>query len=243
MCQPLSGKVSLVTGSSRGIGAETARKLALRGSDVVLNYRSKGARAEAVAREIEGAGRKPLVLQADLTVEADVRRMMTTIQNEFSRLDILVLNASGGLEKDKPEDYAMALNYSAQINTAKLATPLIPPGGKIIFVTSHWAHFYGRKSVLPEYEVVAKSKHAGEQALRDYSAELTERGISLVIVSGDAIEGTITLRLLERKNHAFAEAFKVQLPTIGEFAEAIAQAAINASLPSGHTVFIGSIEH
>ncbi|HEX4164903.1 MAG TPA: SDR family oxidoreductase [Bryobacteraceae bacterium] len=242
MCCSVEGKISLVTGSSRGIGAETARKLAARGSDIVLNFRIKSARAESVAREIRHFGRRVLLAQADLTVESELRNMMAAIQNEFDRLDILVLNASGGLEKDKAEDYATALNETAQLSTAKLAAALMPAGGRIVFVTSHWAHFYGQQPVFPEYEVVAKSKHAGEQALRNYSAELSASGISLVIVSGDAIDGTITPRLLERKNPAFADQFKGSgktLPNVAEFAEAIAQAASDTTLESGHTIFVG----
>ena len=118
-------------------------------------------------------------------------------------------------------------------------------GGRIVFVTSHWAHFYGTKPVMPDYEVVAKSKHAGEESLRNYSAELSRMRVSLVVVSGDMIEGTITPRLLERKNPGLMELRRSEatsLPTIDDFAEAIALAAWNAKIPSGHTIFVGSTD-
>jgi NAD(P)-dependent dehydrogenase (short-subunit alcohol dehydrogenase family) len=118
-------------------------------------------------------------------------------------------------------------------------------GGRIVFVTSHWAHFYGTKPVMPAYEPVAKSKRADEDALREYSKELTERGISLVVVSGDAIAGTITPKLLERKSRGKLAAGPMSarvLPTVEEFAEVIAGAAVNRTLASGETIFVGSTE-
>lgn len=246
MSLPLDGMVSLVTGASRGIGAATAIKLASLGSDLAINYRNKGSRAGEVVAASERLGRKAVAVQADLTNSAELEAMMDVVQNTFGRLDILVLNASGGLEKGKAEDYAMALNHDAQLQTAKLATRLMHNGGRIVFVTSHWAHFYRQKPVMAEYEVVAKSKHAGEQALRDCAVELNASGISLVVVSGDAIEGTITLRLLGRKNPGLREHRRNEmsaLPTVDEFAEVIVAAASDRTLPSGHTIFVGSTDY
>ncbi|HEX6546211.1 MAG TPA: SDR family oxidoreductase [Bryobacteraceae bacterium] len=245
MSSPLNGKVSLVTGASRGIGAMAAVKLALLGSDLIINYRSKGARAEQVCRQIVNIGRKATPIQADLTIDSELSAMIAIIQQTHKQLDVLILNASGGLEQGKGEDYAMILNHAAQLKTAKAAVELMPEGGRIVFVTSHWAHFYGRNPVIPDYEVVAKSKYAGEQALRDYASELKGSDISLIVVSGDVIEGTITPRLLERKNPGLIEHRRLQaakLPTIDEFAEAIAAAAADARLPSGHTIYVGPVD-
>lgn len=236
---------ALVTGASRGIGAATAFKLAQRGYDVALNFRNKASRAEQVAEEIARLKRAALLAKADITNEAEVAEMMSLIQREFGHLDALILNASGGLESGKAEDYAMTLNVTAQMSVARSATPLLKPGGRIVFVTSHWAHFYGTKLVMPVYEPVAKSKRAGEDALRRYAAELSGREISLVVVSGDAIEGTITPRLLERKSRGQFDpspAEKRILPTVDEFAEAIAQATVDRNLENGQTIFVGSTE-
>ena len=191
-------KIALVTGASRGVGAAVAKLLAARGADVVLNYRSKGARAEQVAAEVEVLGRRALLAQADVTLEADLRKMMAMIEATFAKLDLLILSASGGLEKNKATDYALNLNLTAQVQTLELAVPLMPRGGRVVFVTSHLAHFHGEKPVFLEYEGVAASKKAGETALREHIPELATLGISLVIVSGDLIEGTITPKLLER---------------------------------------------
>jgi len=234
---------ALVTGASRGIGAATALKLAERGYDVALNFRSKAPRAEQVAAQISALGRQALMAQADITSESDVADMTSLIAREFGHLDALVLNASGGLESGKAEDYAMTLNLTAQMSVAHSAANLLKTGGRIVFVTSHWAHFYGTKPVLPVYEPVAKSKRAGEDALRNYSQELTSRGISLVVVSGDAIEGTITPRLLERKSRGKFDTPLAEariLPTVDEFAEAIAEATVDCKLVNGQTIFVGS---
>jgi NAD(P)-dependent dehydrogenase (short-subunit alcohol dehydrogenase family) len=246
MSLPLCGKVSLVTGASRGIGAATATKLALLGSDLAINYRSKSVRAEQVCHEIANLGRKAIAVRADLTIQSEMDAMWPIIQQVYNRLDILVLNASGGLEQGKAEDYAMTLNHTAQLQAAKAAAKLMLDGGRIVFVTSHWAHFYGQKPVIPGYEVVAKSKRAGEEGLRNYASELNGSGISLVVISGDVIEGTITPRLLDRKNPGLIEHRRLRankLPSVDEFAEAIAAAAADKSLPSGHTIFVGPTDY
>jgi len=242
MTLQLKGKTALITGASRGIGAATAIKLAELGADIILNYRSKAARALDVVEKLQALGVKVLPVQADVTNEAETAALFAQI----TRLDLLVLNASGGMEKDRPEDYAMLLNRDAQIRLAKSAAPLMPPGSRIVFITSHWAHFYGSKPVMPGYEAVAQSKHAGEAALRTYAAELAEKEISLVVVSGDLIEGTITPRLLQRQMPGLIESRRQEaggLPTVDDFAAAIVNAAADETLPAGHTIFVGSTDY
>ncbi len=241
----LNGKVALVTGASRGIGACVARMLAERGADVVINYRSKQPRAEEVAASVRAAGRRALLAQADMTSEPDMRAMIRTVADHFGRFDLLILNASGGLEKDKPADYALQLNLTAQARAVDVASPLMRAGGRVVFVTSHLAHFYGQKPGLAVYEPVAASKHAGEQALRARIPELADRGISLVVVSGDLIEGTITPKLMERTSRGLIDTRREQagsLPTVEQFAQAIVDACANPDLTSGATTFVGSTE-
>lgn len=240
----LLDKTALVTGASRGVGAAVAERFAARGADVVVNYRSKSARAEQVAAKLEKAGRRVLLAQADLTVEADLHKMMAAVADTFGTLHLLVLNASGGLEKGKAADYALNLNLTAQMQTLDFALPLMRRGGRVVFVTSHLAHFYGEKPVFPEYERVAASKRAGETALRGRMSELAALGISLVVVSGDLIEGTITPKLLERASPGLIETRRAQagaLPTVEDFAEAIVNAAADPGLESGATVYVGAV--
>ena len=244
MTPELNGKVALVTGASRGIGAAVSRLLAERGADVVINFRSKGPRAEEIAATVRANGRRAFLAQADITDEAQVKAMME-VARSAGGIDILVLNASGGLEKGKSADYAMDLNLTAQERMVDLALHLMPEGGRIVFVTSHLAHFYGEKPVPAMYEPVAASKKAGEEALRARLPELTQHGISLVVVSGDMIEGTITPKLMERAQRGSIEMRRQQagsLPTVEEFAEAIATAATDDSLESGAVVFVGHVD-
>lgn len=241
----LKDKTALVTGASRGIGAAVAQKLAKRGANVALNYRSKAARAEDVAKEIEALGRKALLVKADITSEDETRAMYTEIQKTFGGLDVLVLNASGGLEKDKASDYAMELNLTAQVRLLGFALPIMSKGSHVIFVTSHLAHFYGQKPVYDYYEPVAASKKAGEDALRKRIPELSEKEISLIVVSGDLIEGTITPKLMNRNAPGLIAARRNEvgsLPTVDEFADAIVNAVLDNGLQSGSTVFVGSTE-
>jgi 3-oxoacyl-[acyl-carrier protein] reductase len=245
MANTLKGKIALVTGASRGIGASVARRLASEHVDVVLNYRSKGPRAEEVARDIRRAGRRVLPAQADLTSEDETRRMVEHVRDYFGRLDILILNASGGLERDKPADYAMVLNRDAQVRMVDLVLPLMDHGGRVVFVTSHMAHFYGEKPVYESYGAVAASKNAGEIALRQQIPRLAQSGVNLVVVSGDLIEGTITPRLMQRSRPGLIEARRTQagtLPTVDEFASAIVLAATQPHVSTGETIFVGAVD-
>jgi 3-oxoacyl-[acyl-carrier protein] reductase len=235
----------LVTGASRGIGAAVAIMLAEQGADVVINYRSKGSRAEDIGAQVDALGRRALLAQADLTDESSVSVMVQTIKARFDHLAILVLNASGGLEKDKPACYAMELNLTAQVRVLEAVLPLMPRGGCIVFVTSHLAHFYGSKPVYAAYEGIAASKKAGEDALRARLDTFDARGLRLAIVSGDMIDGTITPKLLERTQRGLIDSRRSQagaLPTVEEFAAAIVDAAADSTRPNGHVCFVGTTD-
>ncbi len=246
MSQPLeagslAGRTALVTGSSRGIGADTVRYLAEAGSDVVVNFRNKAPRAEKLAAELRALGTRALVIGADLTDRGSIAAMIDEVAREYGRLDILVLNASGGMEGGMAADYALVLNRDAQVNMLRAALPLMGPGSRVVFVTSHQAHFIRTTPTMPEYEPVALSKRAGEDALRALIPELEERGVEFVVVSGDMIEGTITATLLERANPGAIASRREsagRLYNVGEFAAEVAQAAVDP-IPSGHTRLIG----
>ena len=119
----LSGKVAFVTGGSRGVGAVTARLLAENGADVAINYRDKARRAEQVAAQVAAAG--PPVCRFRRTSPTRTRWMPWSPQSrsDSAALDVLILNASGGLEKDVAEDYAMLLNRDAQVQLVQKALP------------------------------------------------------------------------------------------------------------------------
>lgn len=239
----LTGKVALVTGSSRGIGADTIRYFAEAGADVVINYRNKAPRAEKLAAEVRALGRRALVVGADLTDPGSVAEMFAAVKAEFGGLDILVLNASGGMEANMGEDYALRLNRDAQVNVLQTALALLRDGGRIVFVTSHQAHFIRTTPTMPEYEPVALSKRAGEDALRELIPAVEAQGAEFVVVSGDMIEGTITATLLERANPGAISQRREsagRLYNVSEFAAEVAQAAIDP-VPADHTRLIGDV--
>ncbi len=243
--QPLAGKAALVTGGSRGVGAVTARLLAEAGADVAINYRDKLKRAEAVVAQVESTGSAAVAVRADITDEAAVDAMVGAIAKCFGKLDLIILNASGGLEKDVAEDYAMTINRDAQILVVRKALPLMPAGGRVVFVTSHLAHFHGEQPVLPEYEPVAAGKKAGEVALRAMIPELAAIGVGFVVVSGDLIDGTITPKLLDRMRPGMIDERRSQvgwLPTTDDFARAIVDAAHSGEVATGDTIYVGSID-
>ena len=237
----LDGRRALVTGSSRGIGADTVRYFAEAGASVVINFRNKEARAVKLADAIREAGGTAMTVGADLTDPASVAAMFDAVGAELGGLDILVLNASGGMESGMAADYAMQLNRDAQVNVLTAALPLLAPGSRIVFVTSHQAHFIRTTPTMPEYEPVALSKRAGEDALRALIPSLTDKGIEFVVVSGDMIEGTITATLLERANPGAISARKDaagKLYNVSEFAAEVAAAAVDP-VPDSHTRYVG----
>lgn len=237
----LAGKTVLVTGSSRGIGADTVRLFAEAGANVVINYRSKAPRAQKLLAELEAAGAEGLAIGADLTDPDSVAAMMDAVRERFGSLDILVLNASGGMEANMGEDYALRLNRDAQLNVLDAALPLLGSGSRVVFVTSHQAHFIRTTPTMPEYEPVALSKRAGEDALRERIPHLEASGVGFTVVSGDMIEGTITATLLERANPGAIDARKQdagRLYNVAEFAAEVAQAALDP-VPADNTRLVG----
>ena len=239
----LAGKRALVTGSSRGVGADTVRYFAQAGANVVVNFRNKAPRAEKLATQLRELGVEALVQGADLTDAASVESMMNAIREAFGGLDILVLNASGGMEGGMAEDYALKLNRDAQLAVLDAALPLMNEDGRVVFVTSHQAHFINTTPTMPEYEPVARSKRAGEDALRERIPALAERGIGFVVVSGDMIEGTVTATLLNRLNPGAIEDRRAQagrLYNVAEFAAEVALAAVEP-VPEDNTRLIGDV--
>ena len=239
----LTGARALITGSSRGIGAKTAEYLADAGASVVINYRNKEARAQKLAESIEASGGTAIAVGADLTDPVGVARMMGSIKERWGGLDLLILNASGGMEADMGEDYAMKLNRDAQVGLLMSALPLMERGARVVFVTSHQAHFIREVETMPEYVPVALSKRAGEDALRGMNDQMKSLGIDFVVVSGDMIEGTVTATLLNRANPGVIDQRKEQvgkLYNVDEFAAEVALAAVE-DIPGDHTRLVGDI--
>lgn len=234
-------KSAIVTGSSRGIGAVTAQLLAEQGLGVVINYRSKAPRANKIVAAIEDKGGAAVAVGADLTTAEGPAALVSAAVEKFGSLDVLVLNASGGMESNMGENYALRLNRDAQVAMLEAALPQLSVGGRVVFVTSHQAHFINAVSTMDAYDAVAKSKRAGEDALRELIPKLAEKNINLVVVSGDMIEGTITATLLNRMEPGAIDARREaagRLYSVEEFGAEVAK-MVFAEVESGHTELVG----
>ena len=240
----VAGKTVVITGSSRGVGADTAKILAGEGANVVVNYRQKAPRANKVVKEITEAGGHAIAVQADITDAESRAGLFRAAVDEFGGVDVLILNASGGMETEMGEDYALRLNRDAQNDTLTEALRVLPEGGRVVFVTSHQAHFINDVETMPEYEAVAKSKRAGEDTLTARVPELQDKGIHFVVVSADMIEGTVTATLLNRARPGALDERREaagKLYTVNEFAQEIA-AMVTADVPTGHVELVGGAE-
>ncbi|KAF4620379.1 hypothetical protein D9613_000451 [Agrocybe pediades] len=183
----LAGKVAIVTGSSRSIGAEIAKDLAKEGANVVVNYAGNVAAANEVVAEInsKGAGRA-FPVQADVSSIAGSEALLTATLKEFGRIDILVLNAGimgSKVIADVDEAFYDAhfnLNVKGPLFLVKAAAPLLPEGGRVIFISTTLTN---AMSVLPNAVVYVASKGAIEQAARSLAKDLGARGITVNCVS------------------------------------------------------------
>ncbi|HET7638874.1 MAG TPA: SDR family oxidoreductase, partial [Ktedonobacteraceae bacterium] len=153
--------VALITGGSRGIGAATALALAGHGYDVIITYRNKEARANEVIAQLTQRRVRGLALRCDVTQQADLAHLFNTVKAWNGHLDIVVLNASGGLERDlvaADPQYPMRINRDAQLALLDGALPIMPHGSTLVFITSHWAHLYGQVEQIPAYTPIAETK-------------------------------------------------------------------------------------
>jgi 3-oxoacyl-[acyl-carrier protein] reductase len=139
----LNGKVAVVTGSSRGIGASIAKSLAKCGASVVINYNSNKAEADRLLSEIEAQGGKAIAVQANVASLGDVQRMFATVAGSFGKINILVNNAGtfkfSPVESITEEDFYQTYNINilGLILTTQEALKHFPAsGGNIINISS-----------------------------------------------------------------------------------------------------------
>ena len=145
MISDLRGKVVLITGASTGIGAAAARAFAGEGGKVVVHYNESRDAAETVTADIKKTGGEAMLAQGDVTVEADVKRIVRDATAAFGRIDVLINNAGGMLGRVKIEDYTVEhINRVLALNCTQVALfmrEVIPlmrqqKSGNVINVTS-----------------------------------------------------------------------------------------------------------
>jgi 3-oxoacyl-[acyl-carrier protein] reductase len=191
----LEGRVALITGASRGIGAATALMLAEQGADVAINYHSSRDAADAVAGRVRALGRRAEVYQADIRSFDDCKRMVDAALNDFSKIDILVNNAGIGYEtfgtplvtEIEPDDLQQFINYNTlgALYMCKLVVPQMRalPRGDVVMVSS-----FSAQALRVRMGAYSISK-AGMEALAQVLAkEERENGIRVNIVAPGLVD-------------------------------------------------------
>ena len=186
----LAGKVAVVTGASKGIGASIARHLAAEGAAVVVNYASSREAAEKVVAEIQGSGGKALAVHGDLSRPDDVSRLFAETKSAFGKVDILVNNAGiysfATLDQIDADHFRRQfdLNVLGLLLATKEAVALFPEsGGSVINISSVVST--GR---FPGAAVYSGTKGAVDAITRSLAAELGPRGIRVNAINPGMVE-------------------------------------------------------
>jgi 3-oxoacyl-[acyl-carrier protein] reductase len=192
MTKKLSGKVALVTGGSRGIGAASARALAAEGASVAISYVASPDKAEAVVAELKASGANARAYKADQASSADVDQLVNNVARDFGRLDILVNNAgvaAGGAVDDPKADVAAlsrleAVNLDGVITAIRAASKLMGEGGRIVTVGSMLAD----RASFPGLADYVATKAAVVGYTKGAARDLGPRGITVNVVQPGSID-------------------------------------------------------
>lgn len=180
----LSGKVILVTGASKGIGAEVAKKSAGAKAKVIVNFAGSKAKADSVVTSIKNNGGDAIALQADVSKAEEVKALFDNAIAHYGRIDVLVNNAGimiNKLIKDTTdEDFSRQfdINVRGVFNTLREAATRLADNGSIINVSTSV-----NRIMLPTYATYVATKAAVEQLTRVFSKEVGARGINVNSVS------------------------------------------------------------
>jgi 3-oxoacyl-[acyl-carrier protein] reductase len=192
----LSGKVAVVTGASKGIGAAIAKEYAANGASVVVNYSSSKENAERVVKEIIAQDGKAIAVQADVAIAADVKRLFEETKKAFGHLDILVNNAGvykfGTIEEVTEEEFHRQFNTNVLgllLSTREAVKYFDGKGGNIINISSVVS-----TNPMPGASIYAATKGAVDTITVGLSRELASRNIRVnnIAPGGVETEGTHT---------------------------------------------------
>ncbi|WP_022899769.1 SDR family oxidoreductase [Humibacter albus] len=182
-------RVTLITGSSRGIGRVLALKLASRGEHVVVNYKKNAELADDVVREARELGGGGLAVQADIEEPDDIDALFEKVRAEYGRLDGFVANAAASAFKPVSAlklhhlDRSWAMNVRSFVLGAQRASALMTNGGRIVAVTS-----YGSLRAFPTYASLGAAKAAVESYVKFMATEFGPRNITVNAVNGGLID-------------------------------------------------------
>ena len=189
--QNLRGRTALVTGGSRGIGAAIVRALAEAGAAVAINYRERAGEADALVKQISGAGGRAIAIAADISQSEAVGKMIDRVRSELGSIDILVNNAGIAITRGVDDltegdfDRTIAVN----LKSVFLCTQAVLPDmrarqwGRIVNISSGAAR--GAGAIGPHYNA---SKAGIEGLTRGYAARLVKEGITVNAVAPSLIE-------------------------------------------------------
>jgi 3-oxoacyl-[acyl-carrier protein] reductase len=190
MSQRLTGKVAVVTGASKGIGASIAKHLAREGAAVIVNYASSKEDAERVVAEITGKGGQAIAVQADVAKPADVRRLFGEAKKAFGRLDILVNNAGiyqfAPLEEITSEHFHKLFDLNVLgliLTTQEAARHFGPDGGSVVNISSVVS-----TAAPPNTSVYSATKAAVDAVTRSLAKELGPRRVRVNAINPGMVE-------------------------------------------------------
>ncbi len=182
----LDGRVAIVTGGSRGIGAASALALADEGADVAISYSSSADRAKDVVADLEAKGVRAAAFQADQADSTQSAGLIISVVQQFGKLDILVNNAAAGggspVDSETPDRAAierqLAVNYTGVVAAIQAASALLPDGGRIVNISSGVASRAG----FPGMAYYTGTKSALEGFSRGAARDLAHRGITVNVI-------------------------------------------------------------
>jgi 3-oxoacyl-[acyl-carrier protein] reductase len=232
----LTGKVALVTGGSRGIGAATALAFAGQGADVAISYVSSAGKARDIVREIESNGVRAVALQADQADAKQVQSLIEAVVERLGRLDILVNNAGvatgGPVDKHDNDlealDRQYAINFTAVVAAIRAAAKVMGEGGRIITIGSGLATRVG----FPGLADYSATKAAVVGYSKGAARDLGPRGITVNVLQSGSVATD-----MNPDEGAFAEAQKTSI-ALGRFArpEEIAAGVVFLASPASSYV-------
>ena len=232
----LEGKIALVTGASKGIGASIAKHLAAEGAAVVVNYSSSKEGADRVVDEIVSAGGKAIAVQANVAKKAEIEHLFSETQKAFGKLDILVNNA--GIYEFSPLENITEEHFYKQFDLNVLGLILTsqqgvkhfgPEGGSIINISSIVSTL-----APPNASVYSATKAAVDAITKSLAKELGSRHIRINSINPGMVEteGTHTAGITESEGRKQAEA-QTPLGRIGQPQDIAPAVVFLASSDSG----------